>query len=190
MFLILGVIGVVFVTNAYAGLIGEVLGAGDSGYMACPPDCQFLRNDNGGLVTPVTCVNRGVECIGGHGGVRFYNEYPTQYAVGEVIEVNKPVVKDSKDMATGVQKLENNSVARAAKVGVKAKKTVEANNKPTKPQDMVADGGGAIAINCPANCTPDCVILGNVVLCECKDSAGKTCKADVVVSDEQISSVK
>ena len=55
-FLILGVIGSICMTNAYAGLVGEVLGAGDRGFMACPPDCQFLRNANGGLVTPVTCV--------------------------------------------------------------------------------------------------------------------------------------
>ena len=186
-FLIFGVVAGISMTGAWAAQIGEVLGAGDRGYMACPPDCSFLRNDNGGLVTPVTCVNHGVECAGGHGGVRFYNEYPSQYATGEVLEVEK-VTKKLSDAT--VEKSETASVARAAKVSVKAKKTVDTNNKPVKPQDMVADGGGAIAINCPANCTPDCVILSNVVLCECKDSAGKTCKADVVVSDEQTSSVK
>ena len=83
----------------------------------------------------------------------------------------------------GNEKSESVSVARVAKVGAKAKKTIDTPNKPSKVQDMVSDGG-AIAINCPANCTPDCVILSNVVLCECKDSNGNTCKADVVVSDE------
>lgn len=184
-FFIFGVIGAICMTGAWAAQIGEVLGAGNSGYMACPPDCSFLRNANGGLVTPVTCVNRGVECIGGHGGVRFYNEYPSQYVVGEVIEVNKPVVKDIKDTAASAQKLENNSVARAAKTGAKAKKVSDTTVTPASAVEKARMGdGGAVAINCPANCTPDCVILGNVVLCECKDSNGNTCKADVVVSDE------
>ena len=65
-----------------------------------------------------------------------------------------------------------------------AKKTVQ---KPTstKPQaqDMVADGG-AVAINCPAGCTPNCTILSNVVLCECQASDGSICKAEVVVADD------
>jgi len=60
------------------------------------------------------------------------------------------------------------------------------NNKPTnvlaRAQNKVADGG-AVAINCPVGCTPDCAILGNVVLCECKASDGSTCKADVVTSE-------
>ena len=187
-FFIFGVIGAICMTGAWAAQIGEVLGAGDRGYMACPPECSFLRNANGVLSTPLTCVDHGIECPGGHGGIRFYDEYPTQYGVGEVIEVGKVEKKTVSDKA--VEKSESPSVARAAKVGSKAKKTVDANNKPIKPQDMVADGGGAVAINCPANCTPDCVILSNVVLCECKDSAGKTCKADVVVSDETSATVK
>lgn len=181
-FLIFGVIGAIFMTNAYSASVGEVLGAGDRGWMACPPDCVFLRNANGGFSTPLTCVNHGVECAGGNSGIRFYDEYPTQYALGEIVEAVKVEKKNVADKV--VEKSESVSVARVAKVGAKAKKTIDTPNKPSKVQDMVADGGGAIAINCPANCTPDCVILGNVVLCECKDSAGKTCKADVVVADE------
>lgn len=76
------------------------------------------------------------------------------------------------------------SPARAAKVGPKVKQD-STNLKPvtSKVQDMAADGG-AVAINCPAGCTPDCAILGNTVLCECKTSNGSTCKAEVVVADD------
>lgn len=76
------------------------------------------------------------------------------------------------------------SPARAAKVGPKVKQD-STNLKPVTPkvQDMAADGG-AVAINCPAGCTPDCAILGNTVLCECKTSNGSTCKAEVVVADD------
>jgi Na+-translocating ferredoxin:NAD+ oxidoreductase RnfG subunit len=74
------------------------------------------------------------------------------------------------------QKKQNNVSARAARINTKPVNVL------ARAQDKVADGG-AVAINCPAGCTPDCAILGNVVLCECKASDGSTCKADVVTSE-------
>ena len=81
------------------------------------------------------------------------------------------------------------TVARAAKDTQNTKKQIN-----PRPADSVssikskmADGGtGAVAINCPGHCTPDCAILGNVVLCECKTSNGEACTTEVVLSDADI----
>ena len=154
---------------------GEVLGAGESGWMACPPDCSFLRNSNGNLSVPLTCVSHGIECPGGSRGVRFYEDYPTQYAtdVTSIGEIQQVTTNNA-----SVKKADTVTTARVAK----KLKPISTNVKP-QVQDMAADGG-AIAINCPAGCTPDCAILGNTVLCECKASDGSTCKAEVVVADD------
>jgi len=70
------------------------------------------------------------------------------------------------------------TVARAGKVATRVTPVMS----DVEAQVKAADGG-AVAINCPAGCTPDCAIMGNVVLCECKSSDGKTCKAEVVTSE-------
>ena len=179
-FLILGVIGAIFMTNAYSASVGEVLGAGDRGWMACPPDCVFLRNANGGFSTPLTCVNHGVECAGGNSGIRFYDEYPTQYALGEIVEATKVEKKSVADKV--VEKSESVSVARVAKVGAKAKKTIDTPNKPSKVQDMVADGGVQVTdCNC-SPCEPHVMVLNNSstgngsvsIICSCVPPAGVT----------------
>lgn len=193
-FFVLSLIGVLGTTGVQAASVGEVMGVSSGGYMACPPECKFLRNDNGGLVTPLTCVDRGIECAGGNRGIKFFEEYPTKYATGEAGASDKPgevipVKKLEKETTFKAEKkMDFAPVARAAKSGAKAKKAAGLTTTAVSAQATSSDAG-AVAINCPANCTPDCAVLSNVVLCECKDSKGDVCKAEVVLSDKDTSVV-
>lgn len=121
LFLIFGLVVGLSATNGYAAAIGERLRT-TNGWMACPPGCTFLRDSNGGIVAPLTCVDHGIECAGRNGGVRIYADYPTSYSLGEEapeeeianvanVIVNVKNQKIDKKMDTAVS-----SVARAAKV--------------------------------------------------------------------------
>ena len=87
------------------------------------------------------------------------------------------------------------TVSRGGKLGPRVAPKTSDMKKPTNMMasevsaQIKATDGGAVAINCPVGCTPDCAILGNVVLCECKDSKGGTCNAEVVTSDTNGSNV-
>ena len=182
-FLLLSIVGCFFVMNAHAARLGEVVGVSGGGYMACPPECKFLRNSDGSFAGPLTCVKGGIECAGRHGGVKFYDEYPSQYySTGGSVDINGPAVKD---MAISVKKSVNNSVSRAAKTGPKAQTTTDTNLVTTKALEEAKEGM-LITVNCPASCTPNCIVLGNVASCECKNSAGEICKVNkdnIVISD-------
>lgn len=122
LFLIFGLVVGLSATNGYAAAIGERLRT-TNGWMACPPGCTFLRDSNGGIVAPLTCVDHGIECAGRNGGVRIYADYPTSYSLGE--EVSEEEIADvANDVIVNVknQKIDKkmdtavSSVARAAKV--------------------------------------------------------------------------
>ena len=155
-FLIFGVLAAVCAVKANALPVGEVLGAhkGEwSRWMACPQDCSFLRNDTGGLVTPYTCVDGGIECAG---RVRFYDEYPTQYVTSDVVsdnELEKTVLEKN------TKKLDVTSVARAAKVGTQVKSVNMAIPVDVKPQAVEKAAIGEVRSNGPNSwmaCPPDC----------------------------------
>lgn len=117
LFLIFGLVVGLSATNGYAAAIGERLRT-TNGWMACPPGCTFLRDSNGGLVAPLTCVDHGIECAGRNGGVRIYADYPTSYSLGE--EAPEEEIADVANVIVNVKKQKMDtavsSVARAAKV--------------------------------------------------------------------------
>jgi hypothetical protein len=73
-------------------------------------------------------------------------------------------------------------VSRAAKVKPMA------NAKPTPVPDAKMADGEVTIINCPANCpVPNCWVLGNVIMCQCKVSDAPdavACKPDSIESLE------
>ena len=166
-FLIFGVLSMLVTTNVLA------LAVQSQSVTRCTPPCK-PKTEVAGDVAIAYC----------------YNPETNTECPQEVFSVDKPSNSAVLGVSSKIKTIEQQSqkkidVARAAKVGPKAKKVSDTIVTPASAVEKARMGdGGAIAINCPANCTPDCVILGNVVLCECKDSNGNTCKADVVVSDE------
>ena len=140
----------------------------------CPEGCELVWRNLSTGATYAECYNGTEHC--GSPTVNTVDVGPINFGGVQTRAAQLPVVKNNLNNITPLPQEAVN--ARVAK------KTVQ---KPvsTKPQvqDMAADGG-AIAINCPAGCTPDCAILGNTVLCECKASDGSTCKAEVVVADD------
>ena len=151
----------------------------------CPWRCHWVRDDAGVLALPPKCVDaNGADCT----VITVNTDASAMAQVDSVDELDvEPATTGTENVINiNSKKLDKTSAspARAAKVGPKVKQD-STNLKPVTPkvQDMAADGG-AVAINCPAGCTPDCAILGNTVLCECKTSNGSTCKAEVVVADD------
>ena len=71
------------------------------------------------------------------------------------------------------------SVARAARVSPKTK-TGSTGIKLVAPRVQEKVGSGVVGITCPAGCTPDCAVISNIVLCECKDGNGNACTEEVV----------
>ena len=165
-FLIAGLVAGFATTNGYAVGSQTVKVT-----YTCPAGCEIgtVQNQNG--TTQVYCYipNTTERCADPTVNILNYAIGPTDVEVQEVTPV----------------KLNNTNTKKSNKVSVRAAKVARVKPVSTKPQaqDMAADGG-AIAINCPAGCTPDCAILGNTVLCECKASDGSTCKAEVVVADD------
>ncbi|MFQ6726801.1 MAG: hypothetical protein ACLRFF_00365 [Alphaproteobacteria bacterium] len=164
LFLIFGLVVGLSATNGYAAAIGERLRT-TNGWMACPPGCTFLRDSNGGLVAPLTCVDHGIECPGRNGGVRIYDDYPASYSLGE--EVSEEEIADvANDVIVNVknQKIDKkmdtavSSVARAAKVSkaqtqtattedVEVQKVVDAVKAAKDKKPRVG------AVSCRKNCT-------------------------------------
>lgn len=156
----------------------------------CPARCTYVRDPEGpgGYAVPPQCENRqtGEACR-----VNVFtniNVSDNQVAAEdtmldvELIDATPNVVVPQKVDAP-VKAQRKLDVSRAGKL----KTTTTVKPTPVNPtpvaQDKLSDGGDVVAINYPAGCTPDCAILGNVVLCECKSSDGKNCKAEVVTSD-------
>ena len=165
LFLIFGLVVGLSATNGYAAAIGERLRT-TNGWMACPPGCTFLRDSNGGLVAPLTCVDHGIECAGRNGGVRIYADYPTSYSLGEeapeeeIADVANVIVnvknqKIDKKMDTAVS-----SVARAAKVSKaqrtdKNKENLTVDEKEIKElEDIIKEKRGVGWVTCPGK-APD-----------------------------------
>jgi len=73
------------------------------------------------------------------------------------------------------------TVARAAKVSPKVKKS-SYGVKLLAPQIQEKTASGVVGITCPAGCTPNCAVMSNIVLCECKDGNGNACAEEVVQS--------
>jgi len=150
---------------------------------ACPDRCRFETYSNGGYVLPPRCIHKqtGAEC---KAMVSAAQSNSSNQAV-IVVPLKVESVNLKADEVSDVHKKANaNVAARAAKIKPTLKQTTQVKPNPTPiAQDKLADGGDVVAINCPAGCTPDCVILGNVVMCECKTSDGKNCKAEVVTAD-------
>ena len=78
-----------------------------------------------------------------------------------------------------VQESTEVTVARAAKASPKVKKS-STGVKLVVPQIQENATSGVVGITCPAGCTPDCAVLSNIVLCECKDGNGNACAEEIV----------
>lgn len=176
LFLIFGLVVGLSATNGYAAAIGERLRT-TNGWMACPPGCTFLRDANGGVVAPLTCVDHGIECAGINGGVRTYDDYPISYSLVE--EASEEEIADDANVIVNVKKQKMDtavsSVARAAKVSkvqtqtattedVEVQKVVDAvkaakGKKPSRVGAVSCKKGCALVwVGATATCTPspDC----------------------------------
>ena len=155
--------------------IGEVRPNGENGWVGCPPDCVFTTYADGTLA----CVRGGIECPGINGGIRYYEgDKPTVYSIGPTVPT--PSNLEPVSIASQVQqRADKVSIDRAAKSSVKIKKNPEV-IKPTMPKIEEKAASGAVGITCPAHCTPNCAVLGNTVLCDCRDSNNNLCAEEVV----------
>ena len=70
-------------------------------------------------------------------------------------------------------------MARAARVSPKTK-TGSTGIKLVALRIQEKVGSGVVGFTCQAGRTPDCVVISNVVLCECKDGNGNACTKEVV----------
>lgn len=172
LFLIFGLVVGLSATNGYAAAIGERLRT-TNGWMACPPGCTFLRDANGGVVAPLTCVDHGIECAGRNGGVRTYDDYPISYSLVE--EASEEEIADVANVIVNVKKQKMDtavsSVARAAKVSKAQTQTATTEDvEVQKVVDAVKAANSRVgAVSCRKGCalvwkgttatctpTPDC----------------------------------
>lgn len=177
----------IFLIFGMAGCLSLVNGINNANALSDGPTITLNYTcPDGCTLRYVQTINDAyVQCVKDMGGGRFMECANPVVNIGTTnttvnlndynivsIPANMSVISEKKIES----KKSNNVSARAARINTKPVNVL------ARAQDKVADGG-AVAINCPAGCTPDCAILGNVVLCECKASDGSTCKADVVTSE-------